>query len=488
MRKISLIIMAMLLSVLAACGSKEEGAEKVGSTNNGNSSDKQIILRVMDWSDSVKTIREEFHNKFMEKYPNIKIEYTMLTLDQFKNTILTAVKSGEAPDLFPVPSGMKLSTLVQDEWFQPLDPYLDQEFKDMFVDGTFRNGTTMVDGQIYSVPEAFTMPSSLIFYNKKLFKEAGLDPDKPAATYAEFREQAKKITEVGKGKYYGFIEGGKQNNRWLITAKDWASLGGDGLNMNSPINLATGKTTYDTDSMLAVFDLFDNLRKDGSMHPKTMSISAPEARALFGQGQAAFIVQGAWSIGVWNKENPDLEYGVMAPPVSDAGRKGSLAITSPQPWMGIYANSKYPEEAALYLKEFYGGSFFQQERVKSGDALSVVKGINEEFITVDQLKQYYDLVMEYGNVIPDPSVRNPEVSAVFAEFKDVSPNIGELLGGVVAGAVKDSKGMLGNYSKQMERAWSDAVKAAKGKGSNVEESDFIFPNWEPMKDFQDSDY
>ncbi|MBD2871842.1 ABC transporter substrate-binding protein [Paenibacillus arenilitoris] len=483
------MVLLLLIGQLAACsGSGENNKTSAGGSGEADGPSETVTLRIMDWSDSIKTVREEFHKRFMEKYPNIKIEYTQLTIDQFKNTVLTAVKSGEAPDLFPVPTGMKLSALVKDGWFQPLDPYLDQSFKDKFVDGTFQNGTTMANDQIYSIPEAASLPSSLVFYNKKLFREAGLDPENPPATYSEFREAAKKITEAGKGRYYGMIEGGKQNNRWTTTAKEWASLGGAGLSGSSPINLATGETTYDSQEVLDVFDLFAGLRDDGSFHPNTMSISAPEARALFGQGQAGFIVQGAWCIGVWNKENPDLEYGVMAPPVPDSGRKGSIPVLSSQPWIGLSADSKHPEEAALYLKEYYGGDYFQQERVSSGDAFSVVKGINEQYSKVEQLKQYYDIVQEYGRLIPDPNIGNPASSAVFNQFKDVHPDLGELLGGTVSGALKDYKTPLASYSAQVDKAWQAAIEAAKKEGAAVEASDFVFENWDPMKDFMPEDY
>lgn len=498
------VALALLASACSTGGGANlagAGTPSAGGTSSGSASAsanaaagqagnpaEQVTLRVMDWSDSVKSIRDEFHKKFMEKYPNIKIEYTQLTIDQYKNTILAAVNSGEAPDLFPVPTGMRLASLVKDNWFQPLDPYIDQSFKDLFEDGTFQNGITMVDGKIYSIPESQSLPSSLVFYNKKLFREAGLDPDHPPATYSEFREAAKKITEAGKGKYYGIIEGGKQNNRWQTTVRDWASLAGDGLNGNSPVNLATGKTTYDTEAVQGVFSLFEGLRADGSFHPKTMSISAPEARALFGQGQAGFIVQGAWCIGVWNKENPDLDYGIMAPPVPDSGAKGSIPITGSQPWIGLYAKSKHPKEAALYLKEYYGGDYFQAARVQSGDAFSVVKGVNEANLSVEQLKQYYELARQYGHVVPDPAVRNPATSAVFAEFKDVSPNVGDLLGGTVAGAVKDPKRMLTTYSDQVGKAWNAALDAAKAKGAAVDASDFVFPNWDPKKDYTAADY
>ncbi|TBL69682.1 ABC transporter substrate-binding protein [Paenibacillus thalictri] len=449
---------------------------------------QEVTLRVMDWSDSTKALREDFHKKFMEKYPNIKIQYTQLTIDQFKNTVLTAVKSDDAPDLFPVPTGMKLSTLVKDGWFQPLDPLMDDAFKSMFVDGTFLEGTTMVGGKIYSIPEALSLPSTLVFYNKKLFKEAGLDPAQPPKTYAEFRDAAKKITQAGKGKYYGIIEGGKQTNRWQQTALDWSSMGGSGLNGNSPVSLVTKKTTYDSKPVLDVFELFKNMTKDGSFHPKTMSITAPEARALFAQGQAGFIVQGAWNVGVWNKDNPDLDYGVMAPPLPDSGQKGALPMTNSGAWIGLGAKSKHPKEAALYLKEYYGSDLFQPKKVESGDSFSVVKGINEKYSKAAQLKQYYDISMQISRIVPDPSIANPAAADVFAEFKDVHPNLGELLAGVAAGAVNDEANKLGELSKQLDKAWAAAIDAAQKKGAKVDAKTFEFANWDPMKNYGSDEY
>jgi len=486
-------ILLMMVVSLAACNSKgaspEQGATgDPANTPSSTASEEQVVLKIMDWSDSVKVIREEFNKRFMEKYPHIKIEYTQLTVDQFQNTILTAIKGGNAPDLFPIPSTVKLSTAVNEGWFQPIDPFVEADFKEKFIEGTFQNGITSFDDQMYAIPENPSIPHSLIFYNKKLLQEAGVDVAKQPFTYSNFRDAAAKVTAAGNGKFYGLVEGGKQANRWLTIVRDWSSMAGAGLNGSSPLNLADGKPTYDSEPVLGIYKLFQELAQDGSLHPKTMSISAPEARALFGQGQAAFIVQGSWCIGVWNKDNPDLDYGVMAPPVPEAGAKGSIAIGSSAAWMGISADSKHPKEAALYLQELYTGDYYQQARVASGDSFSVVKGVNEANISVPQLQEYYDIVQQYGKIIPDPAVRNPNATTVFEYYKDVQPDPGQLLAGTVAGAVKDYDKQLNAYSKQVDTAWSNAIKAAQEAGNKVKAEDFIFPNWNPLQDYTAEDY
>lgn len=56
----------------------------------------------------------------------------MLTVDQFKNTIVTMIKSGEGPDLFPIPVGLTLNTAVEEGWFQPINDYVTDEFRNKF--------------------------------------------------------------------------------------------------------------------------------------------------------------------------------------------------------------------------------------------------------------------------------------------------------------------------------------------------------------------
>ena len=96
----------------ATCRDQSRSGKRLWSVSYTHleKTDGQITLQVVDWSDGSAAQREEFHKKFEETHPNIKIEYTMLTVDQFKNTIVTMIKSGEGPDLFPIPVGLTLNT------------------------------------------------------------------------------------------------------------------------------------------------------------------------------------------------------------------------------------------------------------------------------------------------------------------------------------------------------------------------------------------
>jgi multiple sugar transport system substrate-binding protein len=487
---------ALIVQTMTACSASNPNPNSTGTpVATGTAGDKaqtstsgeKVTLRVMDWADSEKPFREKFIKDFEAKYPNIKIEYTLMSVDQFQNTITTAIKSGDAPDLYPIPGNMSLSMAVKGEWYQPLDPYIDDAFKNQFADGAFVEGSTMLNGKVYSIPALASVPSTLVFYNKQLFRDAGLDPENPPKTYTEFRQAAKKITEAGKGKAYGIIEGGKQIGRWKLAAMDWSALGGSGLNQQSPISLVTHDANYDSKEVLDVMNLFKGLKDDGSFHPKTMSISAPEARALFGEGQAGFILQGEWSIGVWKRDNPNLDFGVMAPPVPDAGQKGFLPRSSYSPWIGMSKTTKHPKEAALYLKEYFNKDY-QSVLVKAGDRFSILKEVNESSSEIPQFKQYYDIAQKYSRLVPNPQIRNPELASVYGNYKDVQPGVGDILQGVVAGAIKEPNTALKQFSDIVDKSLDTAIAKAKSEGAKVDKNDFIFPNWSSDKNYSQQDY
>lgn len=147
--------------------------------------------------------------------------------------------------------------------------------------------------------------------------------------------------------------------------------------------------------MVKAFDFYDSLVKEGLVHPDSITLKAPEARALFAQNQAGFICQGAWCIATWRKDNPDLDFGVMTMPVPDEGAKGKLPYIGSQPWMGISGNS---------------------------------------------------------------IAANVNASEVYANVSDVTPSLGEIVQGVLAQNV-DYKAELKALSEKTQAVWEKAIQS-----------------------------
>lgn len=490
-KRIAALAMAGLMVFSAVgCGpnvtgkdSKEQ--ETATDSKKEDKKDGEIVLQVVDASDSTKARREEYNKKFEEEN-NCKVEYTVLSGDQYQTTINSSIKANTAPDLFALPGGVKLSTAVEEGWYMPMNDYVEEGFFDTFSEGALNEGITTLDGQVYVLPETANIVNTLVFYNKTVLKDAGVDVNNLPETWTEFRDVCKQVTEAGKGKYYGMIEGGKQVNRLEIAIRALSSLAGSKSNDIGVISMVDGKNVLNSDAMIQAFDFYSGLVQDGSFHPDTVNLAAPEARALFAQNQAAFLIQGAWCISTWEKENPDLDFGVMKMPVPDDGAKGGLPYIGAQPWMGISKNSANPELAAKYLQGLYSEEY-QSGVVQDGGFVSAIKGVSEKYMKEGVMKDYYTLALEQGKLCPDPIVGNADAAAVYANINEISPNLGQLVQGTLTGQ-KDYKDSLNTLAENTQKEWESGIEKAKEAGANISSADFEFKNWNPLEDYTAENY
>ncbi|MDR1901781.1 MAG: extracellular solute-binding protein [Treponema sp.] len=476
-KKSAVLVLAATALLAVGCGlskgSNEGGSESV-------SGDEIITLRVMDWSDNINLWRKPFHDSYQEKVnPKVKIEYTMMTQDQFKNTIVALINSGDAPDLFPVPVGMKLPTAVAEGWLQPINPYVTEEFLNRFEPVALTEGNTKIGDDVYCPANQVNNPGTLFFYNKDILVEAGLEPPR---TYSEFLAACKKITEKGAGRYYGLIDGGKQTSRLEMMVRTLTNMAGGKAGSYALVNTVNGRAPFDSPEMIGVFRFLEQLQKDGSIHPDTMSINALEARALFAEGQAAFICQGPYCVNVWLRNNPGLNFGVMAPPVPDSAARGYIPEAEEGAYLGIYAKSKHPKEAGEYLMNLRSEAF-EGPMVADGGIISVLKGINDKYLTNPQLREFYEVGRTVSIPSPIATHRSADVNNFYSEVKDVNPNLGAIAQGVMAGSIKDYQAALKGLADKSTAEWKRACEVV-----GLDYSVFEFPNWDPLKPYTDDDY
>jgi sn-glycerol 3-phosphate transport system substrate-binding protein len=105
----------------------------------------------------------------------------------------TAFLAGSPPD-FSVLDAPNLLTLLDIDAIIPLDDLIAKEGGDKFVDeflSAFMH-ITRHGGKIWSIPWQRSTP--ILYYNKDFFREAGLDPNKPPATWDDLEAYAKKLT------------------------------------------------------------------------------------------------------------------------------------------------------------------------------------------------------------------------------------------------------------------------------------------------------
>ncbi|HMH77516.1 MAG TPA: ABC transporter substrate-binding protein [Candidatus Udaeobacter sp.] len=112
--------------------------------------------------------------------------------------VLTALKSGEPPQMSVLLS-TDMFTLIDEDAIIPFDDTAksaeDRAWLKSFFPAFMLNSQT--GGKTWGIP--FQRSTIVLYWNKEAFKEAGLDPNKPPATWAEQVEYARKLTKRDAG-------------------------------------------------------------------------------------------------------------------------------------------------------------------------------------------------------------------------------------------------------------------------------------------------
>ncbi len=140
-------------------------------------------------------------NEFQASHANIKIERQELgSWDEMREKTLTAFAAGTGPDIFRIAVFDTALYAVRNA-VVPLDEQVAASGmkKEDFIPGFLAN--VMYDGKMWAMP--WKGSAVTFFWNKRLFEEAGLDPEKPPTTWNEVTEYAKQLTKPEK-QQYGF--------------------------------------------------------------------------------------------------------------------------------------------------------------------------------------------------------------------------------------------------------------------------------------------
>lgn len=176
---------------------------------------------------------------------------------------LTAVKSGDPP-VMSILLSTDMFTLIDEDAIVPFSDLLkspdDQAWVKGFYPGFMENSQT--DGKVWGIP--FQRSTIVLYYNKELFKEAGLDPNRPPQTWKEQVEYAQKLTRrdaSGKVTQWGMQIPSSGFPYWLFQAL--AIQAGQNL-----MNDAGTEVYYDKPAVVEALQYWVDLVKTHKVHPE----------------------------------------------------------------------------------------------------------------------------------------------------------------------------------------------------------------------------
>lgn len=222
---------------------------------------------------------------YMQKHPNVKIEYQLLDHNTFQQKVLLMVQSNTLPDMFWDNGAHFVNYLTTTKSLLDLTPYFDPAFKSTFVKGAL-DAVTTPDGRIAAFPSNSEVQGWV--WNKALFAKYGL---KIPTTYAELKADVPVFKEHGIATIaYGSKEG------WAVWGfEHWLVLWGIWQQADQIFKTHTLKA-QDADFKQAYYAEAE-LHALGAFPPNNSTMSFDQAVSLFNTGKAAAITLPSDQLG-----------------------------------------------------------------------------------------------------------------------------------------------------------------------------------------------
>lgn len=358
-RLLSLAAAAMI--VASACGSSGGSSEKVTLTfwhNYGTEANATVTKALTD--------------AYTKANPNVTFDLVSQPADNYFALLKAAAISKTGPDIMTMWTG--LFALQNQDYLEPLNSYIKVDDLKKFTGIDWCSKDLAVDKGAICVPLDIQHYNG--FYNKDLFKQAGVD--KVPTTWDELYAACDKFKAKGiEGFAYG--TGGQALNAGFYPYYDLSYL-------MMFMSVTDWKKLYSGEMAWTDPKIVDQLTKWAKL--KTMGctnedvLTNTESVAQFEAGKAAMTLEGSWDFAEFHDKMGD-NVGVFQPPFSDTAIKG--VVEFPGNGFGVTSYSKHKEAAAKFLA--WIGTADAQKIIADGGLIPTVAGTNPSApLAVEMLK------------------------------------------------------------------------------------------------------
>ncbi|WP_059041168.1 extracellular solute-binding protein [Paenibacillus rubinfantis] len=286
-----------------------------------------------------------------------------------------------------------------------LEPFPDdmaQEIRDNVAPAAWK--PMEYDGKIYGF--ASQPGVSSLFWNKDLVKQAGLDPDKAPATWDELLANVQKVTEAGKGKFYGGGVYAGPNAGGYLRYGTLLVINGGGFADDQ------GQPVFNSDANLETVQFLKELNAN---HPAGLMANTNEGTYFdaFKKGQIAYLIDGPWR--AIESSQIGIEYGMSQIPLSPDGQAGNITIGAA--FHAVPKDAKNKEAAFEYIRAMYSEEI-QQLIADTGVRSPVLKSIAEtDAYKAGYPEMYQHYLAMSGNVqgLPTFAKEDSKVWQIFGE-------------------------------------------------------------------------
>lgn len=342
----------LMLALATACG--------CARAPNDRTADGRIIVQYwMGWTgfeaDAMQAVADDFNAS------QNRIHVSTL-MGQNDSKLLLATSGGNPPDISDLFSS-NIRVYAEKNALLPLNRMLKEagiereNYIPVFWDMNCHHGF------VWALPS--TPMTLALHWNKKLFREAGLDPERPPRSLAELIAMSEKLTiveikrgrEAGRVRYTDLTDGEKaakdfrliqvghlpQDPGWMCMWNSW--FGGSWIDGDRRITALTPENVKDYAWLRSTAEKYGvaNLRGWATLSRNSA------VQNSFQAGRVAMAMDGVWAYNFIRRYAPQLEWGVAPFPTSDPAKFPTMTVAMSNVLV-IPKGARHPREAFEFMR------------------------------------------------------------------------------------------------------------------------------------------
>lgn len=487
----SLVALSLVAALAAACTSPAPTEGDDEPTGENSTDGEEVVVTMWHYQDFWKTAENVGQQRLAEfnqaHEGEIRVELTFFPFEQYQSVLQTSLSSGDLADIVAMPQ-LDLMSLYEQGLLLPLNDIVPSGWADQFAEGAFAEGINMVGDEYYSWPERGPWHRGLMYFNREVMAQAGLDPNAPPQTWDELKDMCVQVAEAGNGEYYGIIIGGQDDGINIIeTLALTMDSSMDGDWSSKPLSFfdyTTGEFVADSESMAAAAELVFDLEDSGCVVPGTMNRDKATAHGLWAENSAAFVFEPQWLINAVKRDFPDTDFGVATMPVPELGQDAYFSTGFARGDYVVSASTENPEAVGVVIDELLTGPAAFQNFISNGIVLSASEEWNsrEDLYPNEEFATYVKLSNEDVTISPVPAAFNPDVAQVLSAMV-IAPTKTEFLQQLYTRGRGSISTVLADYDAILESALDAAIEQAVSGGAQVSRDDFTFADWDPSRNY-----
>lgn len=415
MRAAAALVAAATALTLSGCGGAASDTGDGGSATEGT----------VEWWGWVpeKGVAPAYIEAFNKEFPDIKVNYKLLTIDGYQAAIRPALASAQGPDVFDIASGAMFEQFK--DFGIDLGPAIEEELGADWDTQVSPIGVSAFTDQneelkALSVGLGFAGP---VWINQDIFDELGLTPP------TDFTEWKQVCAELEKNGVGCFVQGAQQ----VAFNQDTLQAIADTINPGLFTKATRGEAKWTDPDLVEALTAWKSMFDDGIMQEGALGQQQyPDANNGFLSGKYAMVQMGFWysqytkidtmteAIGAAGvaEATPFTAMPIPFPSAVDGGTPGAL-FGSPDYGLAVNAKSKVKNAAttfALWLSSATAGQQIVADSLADVPSLNGITpqltGLVDESV---QLPAVQDLFTQAGTVTEDRLLANADLATAIGE-------------------------------------------------------------------------